>query len=86
MKTNEEYTTEVGRSGFDVIITKQANSACAYEVLSAHSDAVSGDFFARADLSLDYSLIAEAILASSTCDYERHDIKNYIIDRQVTRG
>jgi len=86
MKVNGYYTTEVERSGINVVISKNANTACAYEVISAHSDAVSGDFFAQGDINNDYSSTAESILASSACDAERDSITSYISSRQRGRG
>jgi hypothetical protein len=86
MKKHGHYETFVERSGIDVFIRKEAHTSCSYEVLSAHSNAVGGDFFARADVGQDYSLIAEAILASPACNNEKQALENYIIDRQHTRG
>ena len=86
MKYNRYYTTSVERSGTNVVVSKQANTRCAYEVISAHSDAVSGDFFAQGDIDNDYSMIAENILDSSACDSVRSALESYIIQRQKTRG
>ena len=86
MKFNRYYTTSVERSGTNVVVSKNANTACAYEVISAHSDAVSGDFFARGDIMNDYSSTAESILASSACTSERSTIESYISSRQIGRG
>ena len=86
MKKNSHYNTKVERGGIDVIIIKEAYTSCSYEVLSAHSNLVAGDFFTRADVGQDYSAIAEAILASPSCVKEKIDIEHYIIDRQHTRG
>ncbi len=82
MKYNKYYTTSVERAGTTVVVTKNATNACAYKVISAHSDAVSGDFFARGDITKDYSSIAEAILADTACDAMRSDIETYIAQRQ----
>ena len=86
MKYNKYYTTNVEKSGTNVVVSKNANTACAYEVISAHSDAVSGDFFARGDLMVDYSSKAEAILASSACNDVRTSLESYIAQRQRPRG
>ena len=86
MKYNRYYTTSVERSSTNVVVSKQANTRCAYEVISAHSDAVSGDFFAQGDIDNDYSTIAENILDSSACDSVRSALENYIIQRQKIRG
>ena len=86
MKYNGYYTTSVERSGTSVVVSKNANTACAYEVISAHSDAVSGDFFARGDIMVDYSSRAEAILASAACNDVRADVQSYIASRQRSRG
>ena len=86
MKFNRYYTTSVERSGTNVVVSKNANTACAYEVISAHSDAVSGDFFAKGDIMNDYSGTAENILASSACDDVRSSVETYISQRQMGRG
>jgi len=86
MKFNRYYTTSVERSGTNVVVSKNANTACAYEVISAHSDAVSGDFFANGDIMNDYSGMAESILASSACDDVRSSLETYIASRQRSRG
>ena len=86
MKFNRYYTTSVERSGTNVVVSKNANTACAYEVISAHSDAVSGDFFANGDIMNDYSGTAESILASSACDDVRSSLETYIVSRQRSRG
>ena len=85
MKFNRYYTTSVERSGTNVVVSKNANTACAYEVISAHSDAVSGDFFANGDIMNDYSGTAESILASSACDDVRSSVETYIAQRQMGR-
>ena len=82
MKYNKYYTTSVERAGTTVVVSKNATNACAYNVIAAHSDAVSGDFFARGDITKDYSATAEAILADAACDTMRSDIENYIAQRQ----
>jgi len=86
MKYNRYYTTSVERSGTNVVVSKNANTMCAYEVISTHSDAVSGDFFAQGEITIDYSSAAERILASSSCDAERSAIESYISSRQMGRG
>ena len=86
MKYNRYYTTSVERSGTNVVVSKNATTACAYEVISAHSDAVSGDFFAQGDIMIDYSSTAESILASSVCNAERISVESYISSRQMGRG
>jgi len=86
MKYNQYYTTNIERSGTNVVVSKNANTDCAYEVISAHSDAVSGDFFARGDLMVNYSSRAESILASAACDDVRASLSSYIASRQRSRG
>lgn len=86
MKFNKYYTTAVERSGTNVVVSKNANTSCAYEVISAHSDAVSGDFFGQGDTGIDNSSTAESILASTSCDAERSAVESYIASRQMTRG
>ena len=85
MKFNKYYTTSVERSGTNVVVSKNANTVCAYRVISAHSDAVSGDFFGRGDTMNDYSSVAEGILASSACNDVRSDLETYIAQRQMGR-
>jgi len=85
MKYNGYYTTSVERNDRSVVVSKNANTVCAYEVISAHSDAVSGDFFARGDIMRDYSTRAEAILASGACSDVRGDLERYIDERQIQR-
>ncbi|MCF6244020.1 MAG: hypothetical protein L3J43_03170 [Sulfurovum sp.] len=86
MKYNGFYTTNIERSGTNVVVSKKANTACAYEVISAHSDVVSGDFFAQGEIMNDHSSDAEKILASSACNDVRTSVENYISQRQETRG
>jgi len=86
MKYNKYYTTNIERSGTNVVVSKNANTACAYEVISAHSDAVSGDFFAQGNIMVNYSAKAEAILASSACNDVRTSLTNYIASRRKRRG
>ena len=86
MKFNRYYTTSVERSGINVVVSKNANTTCAYEVISAHSDAVSGDFFGRGDITQDYSTVADGILASGACDSVRSALESYIVQRQKIRG
>lgn len=82
MKFHGYYTTSVEKSGTNVVVSKNAKSECAYKVISAHSDAVSGDFFAQGVTNKDYSSIAEGILASSACDDVRAPLEDYIASRQ----
>ena len=82
MKFNHYYTTTVEKTASDVVISKEANTTCAYDVISAHSDAVSGDFFGKGDIKVDYSTIAESILASTSCQTERTAIEAYIVTNQ----
>jgi hypothetical protein len=86
MKVNHYYTTSVERTGTLVVISKNATTACAYEVISAHSDAVSGDFFGKGDINNDYSSIAEAILASASWTSEKSAIESYIKQKQKSRN
>lgn len=86
MKYNGYYSTSVEQADTSVVVSKQANTACAYEIISAHADAVSGDFFGKGDIEVDYSARAENILASVACDTVRADAENYISERQTTKG
>jgi len=85
MKFNKHYITSVERTGTNVVVSKVAKTDCAYEVISAHSDAVSGDFFAQGAIENDYSSIAEGILASNACTDVRTSVESYIIDRQKSK-
>jgi len=85
MKYNRYYTTLVERSGTDIVVSKNAKTMCAYKVISAHSDAVSGDFFAQGNIMKNYSSIAEEILASKDCDNERASLQRYISERKKGR-
>ena len=85
MKYNKHYTTSVERTGTTVVVSKNANTACAYKVILAHSDAVHGDFFARGEIEVDYSTRAEEIIASEACRSERSDLETYIAQRQKNR-
>jgi len=86
MKQNKKYTTSITRNDKNVIIKKVANDTCAYDVISAHSDGVSGDFFGKGDIMNDYSSIADRILASSSCDGDRESITAFITSKQFNRG
>ena len=86
MKYNGYYTTSVEQAGTSVVVSKKANTTCAYEVISTHSNAVSGDFFAQGEIMNDSSGIAENILASSACDGVRGDVESYISQRKKNRG
>ena len=86
MKFNKYYTTSVERSGTNVVVIKKATTMCAYNVISAHSDAVSGDFFGRGDIMNDYSSKADSILAGSDCNDVRASLQTYISQRQKSRG
>ncbi len=86
MKYNGYYTTSIEQSGTSVVVSKQAKNGCAYRVIATHSDAVSDDFFARGDITKDYSSIAEGILNSSDCSTLKSNIESYIAQRQKQRG
>jgi len=81
MKYNHYYITTVEQSATSVVVSKQAITDCAYKVIAAHSDVVSGDFFAQGDIKNDYSLKAETILVSSACDDVRTSVEAYISQR-----
>ena len=85
MKYHKEYETSIEQNGKIVTVSKVAKNRCAYRVISAHSDAVSKDFFAKGDISKDYSNIAEDILKSQDCSSQKSDIENYIKERQKGR-
>jgi len=86
MKQNHYYTTSVERDGKLVVISKVAKNRCAYDVISAHSDAVSGDFFGRGVINKDYSSIAENILNSSECSSLKSSIESFISTHKKSRG
>ena len=83
MKFNHYYTTEVERTNTDIVISKKATTTCAYDVIAAHSDAVSGDFFGNGNTGIDNSGTAETILSSPSCDEERVALTAYILERQM---
>ncbi len=85
MKYNNHYTTSVEQTDTTVVVSKTAQTACAYEVILAHSDAVHGDFFARGEIEVDYSDKAEAIIASNDCRSERSALEQYIQERQKNK-
>jgi len=86
MKQHHYYTTSVERNGKVVVVSKVAKNKCAYDVISAHSNAVSGDFFGRGVTNKDYSSIAENILNSSECSSLKSSIENFISSHQISRG
>ena len=86
MKTSHRYTTDLSKEGTNVLITKTATDNCAYKVISAHSDAVSGDFFARGIINVDYSLIAESIINSSDCASSKVELEEYVRNNQKEKG
>jgi len=86
MKQNHYYTTSVERDGKLVVISKVAKNRCAYDVISAHSDAVSGDFFGQGIINKDYSSIAEGILNSSECSSSKTSIESFISSHKMSRG
>ncbi len=86
MKTKYHYTTSVNRINKNVLIEKTATDICAYKVISAHSDAVSGDFFAQGVINKDYSIIAEGIINSSDCATLKSELESYIVSRQKSKG
>ena len=87
MKTSHRYTTELSREGTtNVLITKTATDRCAYQVISAHSDAVSGDFFARGVINVDYSPIAENIINSNERASSKTELEEYVRANQKAKG
>ena len=86
MKYNQYYTTNIERSGTNVVVSSNTNATCAHEVITAHSDAVSGDFFGRGDLMVNYSSRAESILASLACNDVRASLETHITSHQRSRG
>ena len=86
MKTNHQYTTQIEQTGTTVTVSKVATTLCAYEVISAHADAVSGDFFAQGIINKDNSSKAESILADSVCLNEKAKIEAYILENQKSKG
>ncbi len=87
MKTSHRYTTDLSIQGAtNVLITKTATDRCAYKVISAHSDAVSGDFFARGVLNVDHSSIAESIINSSDCASSKVELEEYVKNNQKGKG
>jgi len=87
MKIAKRYTTEINRvDNINVLVTKTATDRCAYKVISAHSDVVSGDFFGQGVTSNDHSSTAEEIINSTDCSASKIDLETYITANQKTRG
>jgi len=84
MKFNGYYSTSIEVSSTNVVVTKTANTSCAYDIISAHADVVSGDFFAQGIINIDHSATGDAILASASCDALRSDLTAYIAARKKT--
>ena len=86
MKTAYRYSTSLSIEGTtNVLVTKTATDRCAYEVISAHSDVVKGDFFGKGVINIDYSSIAEDIINSSYCSSSKTDLEAYVKTRQETK-
>jgi hypothetical protein len=86
MKQKHYYTTDVERSANVVVVIKEATNLCAYKIIAAHSDAVSGDFFARGDIMQDYSPVADIIISDAVCDDYRHALQSFIDANRRSRG
>ncbi len=86
MKYNGHYTTSVEQTNKTIVVSKKATTACAYDIISAHADAVGGDFFGKGDIKVDYSARAESILSGVHCDTIRGDAESYITQRQKMKG
>ncbi|MCB4783763.1 MAG: hypothetical protein LGB69_04160 [Sulfurovum sp.] len=82
MKVRQFYTTNIKQGGTTVIISKKASNNCAYNVIAASSDVISGHFFGKGDITQNYSSIAEEILKSSACSALRSDIEMYIQEKK----
>lgn len=83
MKTSHRYTTVINKEEANkLLIIKTATDRCAYDVISAHSDAVSGDFFGQGIINKDYSSIAENIINSAACSISKVNLVSYIRKNQ----
>ncbi|UOG93167.1 MAG: hypothetical protein L3K52_05395 [Candidatus Thiothrix sulfatifontis] len=80
MKTEHRYETRVSVSGYNVLVEKFATDACAYQLLKAHATGVSGKFF-EGNIKVDFSPLAEAVIASEACAIDRSAIETYIAAR-----
>ncbi|OQX15641.1 MAG: hypothetical protein BWK73_06385 [Thiothrix lacustris] len=80
MKIEHRYETRVSVSGYNVLIEKVATDACAYQLLKAHATGVSGKFF-EGNIKVDFSPLAETVIASEACAIDRSAIETYIAAR-----
>lgn len=80
MKTEHRYETRVSVSGYNVLVEKVATDACAYQLLKAHATGISGKFF-EGNIKVDFSPLAEAVIASEACAIDRSAIETYIAAR-----
>jgi hypothetical protein len=87
MKTAHRYSTFVSiENDTNVLITKTATDHCAYDIIAAHSDVVSHDFFGQGIINMDYSTTAENIMNSNHCSLSKPEMEAYITARIKPRG
>lgn len=75
--------TAVQVNGRQVTIHKSADNACAYSIMTAHAQVLSGEFFALGDTSQSHAVEADAILASAECAEFAAELQA-AIDTQLT--
>lgn len=87
MKINHRYSTFVSiENDTTVLVTKTATDRCAYEVIAAHSDVVSHDFFGQGIIDIDYSETAKAIINNDHCVLSKSDMESYIATHKKQKG
>jgi len=87
MKTAHRYSTFVSiENDTNVLVTKAATDLCAYDIIAAHSDVVSHDFFGQGITNMDYSATAESIMNSRNCSLSKSEMESYITAHIKPRG
>lgn len=82
---HDQITTEINIDGLRVSIYKTAANSCAFELVKAHANAVSVEFFAQGDTSVDHSSAADDILALEVCAEQRNDAEAFIAEHWEPR-
>ncbi len=66
-----------------VVIDKVATDACSYALMKTHAQGVHDPFFTQGKIQVNFSLLAEQVIASEACASER-DALNAYIDQNLT--
>lgn len=82
---NEQVTIEIIVDGLRVSIYKTATNSCAFELVKAHASAVSIEFFAQGDVSVDHSSAADDILAMEACSEQRNAAEAFVLEHWEPR-